>query len=161
MHAIRAPGSPRSQRGVYAIEFAMVFLIFFTLLYAVICYGMLLAFRLGLQNAAEDGARAALQYQSSVEERRTHARETAAAQASWMPSVATVDVSAQICSEKEKKCTSAAPYVCGITWSHRCQVTVLVQASNLNLLLPPLPSFALPAQIAGSASMLLDMRSEP
>ncbi|PLC05879.1 pilus assembly protein [Variovorax sp. RO1] len=161
MKATRTLSTPRQQRGVYAIEFAMVFMIFFSILYAVICYGMLFAFRLGLQNAAEDGARAALQYQSSVEKRRTHAKETATAQIGWMPSVVTVNVSAQICSAKEDKCTTAAPYVCGITWSHRCQVTVLVQASNLNLLLPPLPSFALPAQIAGSASMLLDMRSEP
>ena len=39
-----------AQRGAYAVEFAMVFLIFFTLLYGIISYGMLFAFRLGLQS---------------------------------------------------------------------------------------------------------------
>ena len=50
----------RTQRGVYAVEFALVFLMFFALLYASLCFGLLFAFRAGLQNAAEDGARAAL-----------------------------------------------------------------------------------------------------
>lgn len=156
MHAIRAPGSPRSQRGVYAIEFAMVFLIFFTVLYAVICYGMLFAFRLGLQNAAEDGARAALQYQSTLDARAARATTVATVRSGWMPQVIRPVVSTQICLvEGTNPCSSTN---CGPLWSQRCRVDVIVQANNLSSLLPPLPSFAIPQQITGKASMLLDLR---
>lgn len=156
MNATRAFASPRFQRGVYAIEFAFVFLIFFTILYAIICYGMLFAFRLGLQNAAEDGARAALQYQNSIEGRKNRAANVATAQSDWMPQTVKPVVSARICRvEGVNECT---PVACGPAWGQRCHVEVLVEANNLGSLLPPLPSFAVPSQIAGKASMLLDLR---
>lgn len=156
MKTIRSLASLRYQRGVYAIEFAMVFLTFFGLLYAVVCYGMLFAFRIGLQNAAEDGARAALQYQNSLEDRRKRAEYIATAQSNWMPTVSKPVVSAQICITEDS--SNCAPTTCGPAWSQRCQVEVLVQASNLGLLLPPMPGFAVPAQIAGKASMMLELR---
>jgi len=56
----RRSTSANAQQGAYAVEFAFVFLLAFAMLYGALCYGMLFAFRLGLQNAAEDGARAAL-----------------------------------------------------------------------------------------------------
>lgn len=156
MNATRAFTPPRFQRGVYAIEFALVFLIFFTILYAIICYGMLFAFRLGLQNAAEDGARAALRYQSSIEGRKNRAASVATAQSDWMPQTVKPVVSARICRvEGVNQCT---PVACGPAWSERCQVEVLVEANNLGSLVPPLPSFAVPSQISGRASMLLDLR---
>lgn len=155
MNTIRSLSPPRRQRGVYAIEFAVVFMVFFSLLYAVICYGMLFAFRLGLQNAAEDGARAALQYQSSLGARKTRAVDVATAQSNWMPAVVKPVITAQICATESGNC---APTTCGLAWSRRCQVEVLVQANNIGSLLPPLPSFAIPDQIAGKASMLLDPR---
>ncbi|WP_159272925.1 TadE/TadG family type IV pilus assembly protein [Variovorax boronicumulans] len=156
MKAIPASASPCFQRGAYAIEFAVVFLIFFAVLYAVICYGMLFAFRLGLQNAAEDGARAALQYQSTIDGRKNRAVNVAISKSNWMPQVVKPVVSAQICrAEGSNECT---PLTCGPAWSQRCQIEVLVQANNLESLLPPMPSFAVPSQIAGKASMLLDLR---
>jgi len=157
MRTNRALPSPRCQRGVYAIEFAMVFLIFFTILYAVICYGMLFAFRLGLQNAAEDGARAALQYQSDLGARVARATTVAAARSDWMPLVMPPLVS--ICHVEGAAGVDLCPAVnCGPSWSQRCQVHVVVQANNLGSLLPPLPGFAVPDQIAGKASMLLELR---
>lgn len=156
MKATRTFSTPRQQRGVYAIEFAMVFMLFFSILYAVICYGMLFAFRLGLQNAAEDGARAALQYQNSISGRAGRAKTVAEAQSSWMPQTVTPVVTTKICRvEGVNQCT---PTNCGPAWSQRCQVEVLVQATGLGSLLPPLPDFAVPDQIAGKASMLLDLR---
>lgn len=157
MRTTRAIPSPRCQRGVYAIEFAMVFLIFFAILYAVICYGMLFAFRLGLQNAAEDGARAALQYQSNLGARVTRAANVATNRSNWMPQVRAPDVS--ICRVEGAAGVNLCPAVnCGPSWSQRCQVHVVVRADNLQSLLPPLPSFAIPDQIAGKASMLLELR---
>ncbi|MDT4840995.1 hypothetical protein FQZ97_748350 [compost metagenome] len=134
----------------------MVFLIFFAILYALICYGMLFAFRLGLQNAAEDGARAALQYQSNLDARVTRATTVATVRSDWMPQVIKPVVSAQICRVEEAG--PCSPINCGPLWSQRCRVDVVVQANNLASLLPPFPSFAIPQQIAGKASMLLDMR---
>lgn len=153
MKTIRTRSLSRLQRGVYALEFAVVFMIFFSILYAIICYGMLFAFRLSLQDAAEDGARAVLQYRSSIEDRKKHAADVATARSGWMPQVT---VSAKIC--RVEGINQCAPITCGPSWSQRCQVEVLVQANDLGSLLPPLPSFAVPTQIAGNASMLLDLR---
>lgn len=148
----------RTQRGVYAVEFAMVFLIFFSLLYGIITYGMLFAFRLGLQNAAEDGARAALRYQDSLATRKAVALDVAKKSSDWMPQVVRPVIDPQICRSEGNDC---APASCGPAWNQRCQVVVTVTANNMQMLLPPFPSFAMPAQIIGKASMLLDSRSMP
>lgn len=83
---LRNRNRAHGQRGAYAVEFALVFLISFSLLYGVIAYGMLFAFRLGLQNAAEEGARAALRYQPTLDQRRERPQRSAATgcQASWL-----------------------------------------------------------------------------
>lgn len=146
----------RRQRGVYAIEFAMVFLIFFAVLYGVVCYGLLFAFRLGMQNAAEDGARAALRYQPTLQARQDHARAVAQQAIVWLPTVVTRNVQATVCGVESNVCD---PSVCRQDWTGRCQMVVTVTASNMNGLLPPLPDFALPNSIVGRASMLLDGRS--
>lgn len=51
-----------SQRGATAMEFALVLPVFFLLFYGILTYGLIFLMRLGLQHAAEDGARAALRY---------------------------------------------------------------------------------------------------
>lgn len=150
------PAAARAQRGAYAVEFALVFLIFFALLYGIISYGMLFAFRMGLQNAAEDGARAALRYQPTLTARAAQAQATATQSSGWMPAAVTRDVSATVCGVVGNNCTAPA---CGATWDTRCQMVVTVTATNLQLLLPPFPSFAMPNQIVGKASMLLDGRA--
>lgn len=50
------------QKGATAVEFAFVFPVFFLLFYGLLMYGLIFLMRLGLQHAAEDGARAALRY---------------------------------------------------------------------------------------------------
>jgi len=152
--SIRTAACP--QRGAYAVEFALVFLIFFAVLYGIICYGILFAFRLGVQNAAEDGARAALRYQSTFEARRTHAETIAVQSITWLPVTMTRSASATVCSVVDNVC-GAPP--CAPTWEARCQMVVTVTATNMQLLLPPLPSFAMPSSIVGKASMLLDGRA--
>ena len=156
MNTQRLRTRAHAQRGAYAVEFAMVFLISFSLLYGIISYGMLFAFRLGLQNAAEDGARAALRYQPTLPARATLAQTTATTSSSWMPATVTRSVSATVCGVVTNNC--AAP-TCGATWDTRCQMVVTVTATNLKLLLPPFPNFAMPDQIVGKASMLLDGRA--
>jgi Flp pilus assembly protein TadG len=133
----------------------MVFLIFFSLLYGIISYGMLFAFRLGLQNAAEDGARAALRYQPTLSARADQAQTIATLSSSWMPVAVTRNVSATVCGVVANNCGTPT---CGTTWDTRCQMVVTVTATNMQQLLPPFPSFAMPNQIVGKASMLLDGR---
>ncbi|MDQ0014255.1 Flp pilus assembly protein TadG [Variovorax boronicumulans] len=154
----RTPASTHAQRGVYAIEFAFVFLMAFTLLYAVICYGLLLTLRMGLQNAAEDGARAALRYQLSLDRRGTEAVDVAELRTNWLPDTLkqSRSVIATVCTVEGSNCTAPA---CGMEWGNRCQMVVTVTVGNMRQVLPPLPSFAIPDQIAGKASMLLDGRS--
>jgi len=146
------------QRGAYAIEFAFVFLIFFALLYGTICYGMLFAFRLGVQNAAEDGARAALRYQPTMQARQTHAASVAEQAISWLPSIVARNAEATVCGVVSNVCPAPT---CGPGWDDRCQMVITVTASNMHGLLPPLPSFAMPDVIVGKASMLLDGKSSP
>jgi Flp pilus assembly protein TadG len=133
-----------------------VFLIFFTLLYGIIGYGMLFAFRLGLQNAAEEGARAALRYQPTLPARATQAQTTATLSSSWMPADITRTASATICGVVGNNCANPT---CGTTWDTRCQMVVTVTATNMQRVLPPFPGFAMPTQIAGKASALLDGRT--
>lgn len=141
------------QRGVYAIEFAFVFLFFFGLLYVAICYGLMFTLRFGLQNAAEEGARAGLRYQLDPQARRTQAADVARARInSWLPADATRSVDASVCQAASNTCTPT----CGATWETRCQMVVTVTAGNMNGLLPPMPSFAMPNQLTATASMLLD-----
>jgi Flp pilus assembly protein TadG len=149
-----------AQRGAYAIEFAFVFLISFALLYAVICYGFLLTMRLSLQNAAEDGARAGLRYQSSLDARETEAENVARLRSDWLPDAlkAKLNVYADTCPAAEDDCSQAEP-PCGPEWSKRCQMVVTVEVSGIEELFPAFPNFAIPDRVAGKASMLLDGRS--
>ncbi len=51
----------RRQRGVYAVEWAIVFVAFFMLLYAIVSFGLAYLVRESMQWAVEDAVRAALQ----------------------------------------------------------------------------------------------------
>lgn len=144
----------RTQSGVYAVEFAVVFLMFFALLYASLCFGLLFAFRAGLQNAAEDGARAALRYQVDLPSRTARAASVALQRTSgWLP--VTPSVAAQVCGVESNQCV--AP-VCSLDWSQRCQIVVTVTAGGLGRLMPAL-NFAMPDTLTGRATVLLDGRS--
>lgn len=164
----------RIQRGVYAIEFAVVFLFFFALLYAVLCYGVLFTVRLGMQNAAEEGARAGLRFQPTWAMRLAEAERHVQQRLTWMkyPPVPR----AQLCemgtvpSCRDATGTGAQPS-CHAAAGHLCQIVVSVSyapfANSGEPWLPPLPAALLPAgsvtqgafTLTGRASMLLDERA--
>lgn len=149
----------RRQRGVYAIEYAMAFLLFFGLVYSVICYSILFTFRFGLQNAAEDGARAALRHQTTLVARQLKAQQVAEARSlPWKPTAAVLTIPLPaVCQSGTGTCLQpAGTLVCGTTWAQRCQVSVSVRMSDLHKVLPPFPAFALPDELIGQASVLLD-----
>ncbi|QHE88910.1 pilus assembly protein [Hydrogenophaga sp. BPS33] len=149
----------RHQRGVYAIEYAMAFLLFFGLIYAIICYSIVFTFRFGLQNAAEDGARAALRHQATLAARQLKAQQVAQDRSlPWKPAAAVLTIPLpDVCQSDTGTCLQPeGTLVCGTTWAQRCQVSVSVRMSDLHKVLPPFPAFALPDELIGRASVLLD-----
>ncbi len=54
------PSQVRAQKGAVAIEFVMLFLLMFTLFYAMVNYAMVLWMQSAFVHAAEEGARAAI-----------------------------------------------------------------------------------------------------
>lgn len=76
---------PRRQRGVYALEWALVFIAFFMLLYAILGFGLGFLVRESMQWAVEDGARAALQFQTSRAARQARALQVVKSNLSWLP----------------------------------------------------------------------------
>lgn len=65
---LRSPrnASRRMQRGATAVEFAMVFPLFFMVLYAIVTYSLIFVAQQNLTLASEEGARAALNYQRAA-----------------------------------------------------------------------------------------------
>jgi Flp pilus assembly protein TadG len=139
----------RRQRGLYAIEFALVFMLFFTMLYAVVCYGILFAVRMGMQNAAEEGARAGLRYQINWSQRLVEAERETNLRLAWMkypptPTAQLCEIGSGIC----RGATGAAPAsACNAATNNLCQIVVSVNYQPYNgsqRWLPPLPGLLLP-----------------
>lgn len=156
------------QRGVYSIEYAFVFLLFFGLIYSIVCYGMLFTFRFGLQSAAEDGARAGLRYQAgasiqqSLVARQLKAEEVARNRSEgWKPAAANLLVQSDVCQIATGVCLQAggAPDCAAPDWEQRCHIRVTVTLDQLSRVLPPIP-FPMPDSLVGQASVLLG-RSMP
>ncbi|AGA34137.1 TadE-like protein [Thioalkalivibrio nitratireducens DSM 14787] len=89
MQQQRGTGPRRGQRGAAGIEFALVFLLFFVIFYAVVSYALPMLLMQGLNMAAAEGARAAVavdpaeeDYQLLVEQR---ARERVDEFLNWVP----------------------------------------------------------------------------
>lgn len=143
------------QRGAYAVEYAIVFPIFFVVLYSIISYGIIFAVRLGMQNAAEDGARAGLRYcGTQLACRRTAASQEAQDRMTWL---ANATVTAKTCLIGVD-CPVGTTPTCGSTLAQRCQIIVTVEYDYAtHPLAPPLPVLGMlfPDKIQGRASVLL------
>lgn len=166
----------RRQRGAYAVEYAFIFPLYFLLFYGALAYGMIFTMRLSLQHAAEEGARAALQYQriapgdpvqTQVGLREVRARQVAAARASWMNGLAIPTVAAEICPVGTDCLPNTGSTVsdevdCGTDLGTGCQVVVTVTYPySTNPVFPALPGLGLllPSSLQGRARVLLDGRS--
>lgn len=90
----------RYQRGAVAIEFALLFLIFFTLFYAMVSYALIFLLKTSFHHAANEGARSAISvdhqafanddaYRVALEVR---VRETVGNSLQWLPSIARTKV---------------------------------------------------------------------
>ncbi|NIE65149.1 TadE family protein [Burkholderia sp. Ax-1719] len=158
-HASRRSGlrgqrrSRRHQRGVAAVEFALAFPLFFTILYAIVMYSMMFLVQHSLTSAAAEGARAALVYQyasstsAALTSRGSAACTRALAVVSWLTQAPT--------------CTpvvSAAPSGCSSNTAMDCVQVTLTYPWGSSPLIPPLPLMGLisPTSLVGQATVQID-----
>lgn len=137
----------RAQRGVTAIEFALVFPLFFTILYAIVTFSLILVAQQNLTLAASEGARAALNWQSNSSlSTALDARASAACTAAKLMT-ATLVQSAQ--------CT-ATHAVCGT--GMQCVSVQLSYNYSAKPLVPTLPllGFTVPTSLSSSATVQLN-----
>lgn len=123
----RNAAAPCRQRGVYALEWALVFIAFFMLLYAIVSFGLAFLVRESMQWAVEDGARAALQFQTSRTARKARALEVVKNNLNWLPAElrGTIDsnFSFSVC-ELNNGTNCPANLVCDIDRNLPCMVQV-------------------------------------
>lgn len=146
----RSHATPRLREfGSAAVEFALVFPLLFTVLYGIVTYSVLLVAEQSLTLAAEEGARAALNYQratnvaDALSARSSNACNVASQATAWLGAYAQCATQAQSCSYD-----SAMDCV---------QVTLTYNYAS-HPLVPSLPllSLALPRMLSSVATVQLD-----
>ncbi|WP_293780034.1 TadE/TadG family type IV pilus assembly protein [uncultured Oxalicibacterium sp.] len=151
----------KNQKGASAIEFALVFPLFFLIFYAIISYGMIFVAQQSLTMAAAEGARAALRHvENSSENTIEQARENNARQAAVGPqSVAawlgTVNLTFQ--PEPEPCVYDTAPNPADRAQCYRVTVSYpYAQRPLVPVLLGPLMGFAIPQTLSSTAVIQLN-----
>ncbi|MCW3695179.1 MULTISPECIES: TadE/TadG family type IV pilus assembly protein [Burkholderia] len=76
----------RRQRGATAVEFAIVFPLFFVIFYAILSFGMIFVIQQSLTLAASEGARAGLSYAPNLTTRVANAKTTTQNVLGWLNS---------------------------------------------------------------------------
>ena len=152
MTRVRTParGQP-AEGGQAAIEFAIVFLLFFAMLWGILTFGFIFAAQNTLTLAAENGARAALRYQPATTTAGATAARIAAAQTvatksvQWLQAFGPVSVP----TPKAVGCDN------GNLLCFKVQVSYPYAQHPL---IPPFPGFGLfaPTQLVGKATMQVD-----
>jgi Flp pilus assembly protein TadG len=130
-HVARATAQ-RLQRGAYALEFALVFPVFFVLFYGVLSFGLIFTVQQSLTLAAEDGARASLRYfqpagggfstEQQLLGQLEHGCDVAKERASWLASSGTAGGVAPVCSAAIQGPCRAADG--SIDTSQRCSIAL-------------------------------------
>lgn len=165
----------RQQCGVYALEWAIIFPVFFILLYAIISYGLTFLVRESMQFATEEAARAALQYPSStiignapratLEHRKIQAQQTAVNALDWLPSElkpSLNDIQFTVCPLGDATCSALSPLNPNLRCSPEapCLVWVRFQIEDYrsHAIAPSIPGLGLllPQSLEARASMLID-----
>jgi Flp pilus assembly protein TadG len=80
--------SAATQRGAAAVEFALVFMAFFAIFYAVVQYGFAFLLQQSLTMAVAEGARAAVRDAADDATRRSRAQAMVVNTLSWLPDAA-------------------------------------------------------------------------
>lgn len=155
---IRAPVHGRSragrrvQRGSMAVEFAIVFPLFFLVFYAIVTYSMIFVAQQSLTLAASEGARAALRYEagatstaSALALRASAACTTATGLVNWLAGVA--------------PCT-ATYAACSFDATMQCVNVTLKYNYASQPLVPSLPLIGLPVPTSLIASAMVQLNPE-
>lgn len=140
-----------NQHGAVVVEFALVFVLFFVVMYGIVCYGVIFAIKHSLEQAANEGARAAVADIGGLAARIDVAEKTAKKAIEWLGTLAPVPV------VTTPACPS--PYTASFT----CVSVALTFDYAANPLVPPLPGLGivLPATIGAQATVQLDALSAP
>lgn len=137
------------QRGVAAVEFALVFPLFFVILYGIVSFSLMFVAQQNLTLAAEEGARAALNYQQATTVSGALTARANAACAAATNMIATI-VSSATC--------VATPTTCSYNASMDCVNVTLTYNYATDPLIPNLPlmNMAMPASLVSSAMVQLN-----
>jgi Flp pilus assembly protein TadG len=149
-------------RGVYAIEFAFVFLFFFAIIYAILAYGVVFAIRQNLQYAAEEGARAGLRYPGAgtTAQKIAARKNTAISVAQGRTWIVSSTPSAYICNRNVDCVATDGDCVPGT--DRACQIVVTLTYDYANApIFQSMPGVGLimPAKLVGKASVLLSTQA--
>jgi Flp pilus assembly protein TadG len=140
----------RSDAGVSAIEFAVVFPLFFLIFYAIVTYSLIFVAQQSLTLTAEEGARAALRYQKgattvaqALDLRTAASCTTTAGLKNWLGN-------ASACVATHAPCTYDA--------TMQCVAVAVTYDYASHPLVPSLPllSLALPTRLAAQATVQLN-----
>jgi len=113
------PASRHRLRGATAIEFAIIFPVFFLIFYAIITYALILTTQQTLTLAASEGARAMLRYQTTLAARQGTACQIARAPLSWLPQPAlSCSATTQVTSQPSCTVTGYACYAVVVTYNY-------------------------------------------
>lgn len=138
----------KRQQGIAAIEFAIVFPVFFAILYGIITYGLILAAQQTLTMSASEGARAFLRYQTNVAERKTSACAVSNVATLWIRSIAGAAAASSNCVPAGQAGVHVSdPEACG---AYKCRKIIVTYNYKLNPLIPPL-GLPVPDALTGSA----------
>lgn len=165
----------RWQRGGYAIEYALIFPFLFVVAYEVLSLALVFTVHMGLQYAAEEGARAALRYQAGasytnkIDSRRQTAKTVAVAQTNWLPVAPTVASAVCVLGTTGTTCNpvttaTSSPPTCGNDIAGACEIVVEARYNYAaHPILPALPALGallpssfLPSNMRGRATVLVD-----
>ena len=151
------------QRGVAAIEFALIFPVFFMLLYGIITYVLIFLAQQSLALAAEEGARAALRYTSATDpnQRGVIGCNVATGLVSWLGKDSLNNSIATCSSTVPGPCTlpgGASAFPVGVT--SQCITLKVFYPYGSNPLVPrllgPVMNVALPTVLASAATVQID-----
>lgn len=139
----------QKQHGGAAIEFAVVFPVFFMMFYAIVTYGLIMVAQQSITLAAEEGARAALRHAATDEARTTNAENAAigtGSAAAWLA---------------DRLDFSGTQLNCPYANTSRCyRVTVTYPDYRENPLVPlvlgPLMGVVVPDQLSSTAIVQID-----
>jgi Flp pilus assembly protein TadG len=139
----------RTQRGASAVEFALVFPLFFVILYGLVTYSLILVAQQNLTAAASEGARAALNWQANSSMQDAIAKRSNAA-CSAAQLVIQPLVSAMQCATTTSSC--------GPSGAMECISVQLTYNYQSNPIVPTLPGLglAVPNTLSGSATVQLN-----